>query len=223
IVESDPAFRAIVITPKSLAFYFKVSRELLADAPGLDEALNTVIAQAFAKAIDKAGLLGSGAGNEPRGLANTPGINVVSQGANGAALANYRAFVSAMTAIESLDAPSPTAAIMAPRTYGDIAGLTDSTGQPLRRPEALAGWKFAKSSQVPIDDTVGTSDDCSRLFVGDFTNFSFYMRESMTVMVLKELFAKTGEVGFAAHCRIDAAALYPQAFCMVNGTRPIAP
>lgn len=222
IPESDPAFRAINIQPKSLAFYFKVSRELLADSPGLDVALNTVIGQAFAKAIDKAGLLGIGAANEPLGLANTPGINTVNLGIDGTALANYRAFVSAMTAIESGDAPSPTAAIMAPRTYGDLAGLMDTLNQPLRRPEALAAWQLLKSAQVPTDDVVGNSSDCSRLFVGDFRNFSFYMRETMSVQLLKELFAKTGEIGFAAHCRIDAAALYPQAFCVVNGVRPSA-
>lgn len=222
VPESDPAFRAITIVPKSLAFYFKCSRELLQDSPGLDTALNTVIGQAFAKAIDLAGLLGSGAGNEPRGLANTTGINTVDLGANGTALASFSPFVQAMTAIASDDAPKPTAAIMAPRTFGDVANLVDTTGQPLRRPEALSSWNFQTSSQVPIDTTVGTSADCSRLFVGDFTNFSFYMRENLSVQLLKELFAATGEVAFFCHMRLDTAAFYAQSFCVVNGVRPSA-
>jgi HK97 family phage major capsid protein len=220
VAESDPAFRAIVLYPKSLAFFFKVSRELLMDAPGLDAALNNVIGQAFAKAIDKAGLFGQGASNEPLGLVNTANINTVDLGTNGTALASYTPLVSAMTAIESKDAPSPNAAIMAPRTYGDFAGLTDTTGQPLRRPEALASWKFQRTSQVPIDDTVGTNDDCSRVVVGDFSNFSFYMREAMSVQLLREKYADTGEIGFVAHARVDQAAFYPQAFCVVKGVRP---
>jgi HK97 family phage major capsid protein len=222
IAESDPAFRAISIMPKSLAFYFKVSRELLQDSPGLDAALNTVIGQAFAKAIDRAGLLGSGAGNEPIGLANTPGVNVISLGTNGAALTSFSPFVKAMTAIKSADAPTPTAAIMAPRTSGDIAELVDTTGQPLRKPDSITALKFLDSSQVPVDDTVGTSDDCSRLFIGDFTNFSFYMREGLSVQLLKELFATTGEVAFICHARVDVAALYAKAFTLVNGVRPAA-
>ena len=55
IAESDPAFRSIAVTPRSLAFRFKVSRELLADSPDIDDALQTVVAAAFAKEIDRAG------------------------------------------------------------------------------------------------------------------------------------------------------------------------
>ncbi len=50
VAESEPVFRSVKVTPRSLAFRFKISRELLADSlGGLDTALNTAIAQAFAK------------------------------------------------------------------------------------------------------------------------------------------------------------------------------
>lgn len=220
VAESDPAFRSNSIIPKSLAFYFKVSRELLQDSPGLDSALNAVIGQAFAKEMDRAGLLGSGAGNEPMGLANWAGVNTVAQGDNGTALASFSPFVQAMTAIRTVDGPMPNAAIMAPRTTGDLADLTDTTGQPLRRPQAIESWQFLDTSQIPVDDTVGSSNDCSRLFVGDFSNFSYYLRENLSVMLLKELFATTGEVAFMCHARIDQAIFYPQAFAIVSGVRP---
>lgn len=51
LAESAPTFRAVVAAPKSLAFYFKASRELLADAANMDAALNVAIAQAFAKEL----------------------------------------------------------------------------------------------------------------------------------------------------------------------------
>ena len=44
LAESAPTFRAVVAAPKSLAFYFKASRELLADAANMDAALNVAIA-----------------------------------------------------------------------------------------------------------------------------------------------------------------------------------
>lgn len=41
---SDPVFRAVDITPRSLSFIFKVSRELLMDSSNLDQALFNAIA-----------------------------------------------------------------------------------------------------------------------------------------------------------------------------------
>ncbi|MBK9325940.1 MAG: phage major capsid protein [Hydrogenophilales bacterium] len=49
LAESDPVFRNVDLTPRSLSFQFKTSRELLFDSANLEQALYTVIAQAFAK------------------------------------------------------------------------------------------------------------------------------------------------------------------------------
>lgn len=220
VAESDPVFRGLTITPKSLAFFFKLSRELLQDSPGLDQALTNAISQAFAKAIDKAGLLGSGTNPEPKGLANISGVHDVDSGANGTALADYSSFLKAMGDILGADAPTPTAAIMAPRTLTDIAGLQDTTNQPLRRPDAIANWRMIQTSQIPVDDTVGTSSDCSRAFVGDFSNFSIFMREQLSIQMVRELFADKGQLGFFAHARVDVAAMYPSAFAIIKGIRP---
>ncbi len=73
IGESEPTLRSVQSTPRSLACIVRVSRELLADGSDVDRALRQVIAQAFAKELDRVGLLGSGAAPEPRGLRNTTG------------------------------------------------------------------------------------------------------------------------------------------------------
>ena len=128
VAESDPAFRAVVATPQSLAFYFRVSRELLADGQGIEAALQEAIAQAFAKALDYAGLRGSGVAPEPLGIKGTAGVHTITNGANGTALAGYGNFMSAAEALLTANAPMPTAAIMAPRSLIKLAGLVDSTG-----------------------------------------------------------------------------------------------
>ena len=109
LAESAPTFRAVVAAPKSLAFYFKASRELLADAANMDAALNVAIAQAFAKELDRAGLRGTGTNPEPRGILNTVGIKTVSNGVNGAALAGYGNFFSGAPRPSSDRAPEASA------------------------------------------------------------------------------------------------------------------
>ena len=222
VAESDPTFRAIVATPRSLAFYFKVSRELLADASNLDGALTTAIGQAMAKALDRAGLLGTGTAPEPRGLANTVGINAIGNGANGASLGTtlHSNLFSGIASILGSDGPMPTAAIMAPRSLVGFANLRDTTNQPLATPEMLRAVRFLPTSQLPVNQTVGTSSDCTSIFVGDFSRASWIMRETLSIQRLNEAFATTGQIGFVAHVRADFIVEYPSAFAAITGVRP---
>lgn len=219
LAESAPTFRAVVAAPKSLAFYFKASRELLADASNMDAALNVAIAQAFAKELDRAGLRGTGTNPEPRGILNTVGIKTVSNGVNGAALAGYGNFFSGAQELLSANAPMPTAAIMSPRSLVKLGGLIDTTGQPLRRPEMLSGMTMLSTSAVPNTLTVGTSTDCSEIYIGDFTKLAFMMREQVSIQVAKEAFATTGEIGFVCHVRADVVLTHPACFAVVTGVR----
>lgn len=219
---SEPTFRGIEIVPRSLAFLFKISRELLMDGQGIEVALRRVIAQAFAKELDRAGLLGDGVAPEIAGLANIDGVNTFSMGANGAALTSYAPFIRAAGLIKSSNAPAPTAAIMSVREDETIALFTDTTDQPLRRPESLTSWKFLATSQLPTNGTQGTGTNAAQMFVGDFRNFTYFIRERVSIQLLRELYAETGEVGFACHARVDVAAAYPSAFTVINGVIPEA-
>lgn len=219
IAESEPAFRGILAAPKSLAFYFKISRELLADGQGIEAALQTAIAQSFAKALDYAGLRGSGVNPEPLGLLGTPGVNQITNGANGDVLDGYGSFMAAAEALLEADAPMPTAAIMAPRSLVKLGGLVDTTGQPLRKPEMLANLPHIATSQIPTDLTVGSSTDCSEIYLGDFSKMYFLMRENLSVQLLREAFSTTGEIGFMCHVRADVVVTQPAAFAVVTGVR----
>ncbi len=222
VAESSPGFRAVTMTPRSLSFYFKISRELLADAAGIDATLMLAIAQAFAKELDRTALFGTGTAPEPRGIVNTSGVIAVTNGANGASLATTR-YANMFTGIQGIleaNGPMPDAAIMSPRSRVVLGGLLDSTGQPLQVPDMLRRMDFLHSSQVPNNLTVGTSSDCSSIVVGDFSKMVFAMRERMSVQLLSEAFATNGQVGFIAHCRCDIGVMYPKAFAVVTGVRP---
>lgn len=220
VTESDPTFRSITITPQSLSFLFKVTRELLMDAPGMEQALRTAIAQAFAKELDRAGLRGSGTAPEIKGLLNMSGVNSLVLGTgDGETPTDFSPFVKARRLIADANAPMPNAAIMSTREDETVNLFADTTGQPLRRPESLKDWQFLTTSQIPTNLTVGTSVDCSEMYVGNFSQFTYFMREGISVMQLPELYAATGEIGFVCHTRVDVAAAYGQAFTVITGVR----
>lgn len=221
VAESDPTFRGVVATPRSLSCIVRVSRELLADAPDMDRALREVIAQAFAKELDRVGLVGSGTAPEPRGLLNTAGVNSITLGAgDGLALSDYGTILAGMAPILAANGPVPTAAIMAPRTLLDFNGLMDTTNQPLGKPSLVEPVRFLSTSQVAENETVGTSTDCSNLYLGDFARMHFLLRENLSIRALGEAYAKTGEIGFLCHARADVVVPYPAAFTVVKGIRP---
>jgi len=219
VVESDPSFRAVVAAPKSLAFFFKISRELLADGTDLSRALTTAIAQSFALALDAAALRGSGTAPTPRGLLNTVGVHAIASGANGASLVGHAKLFEAVTAILGADHQMPTAAIMNPRTLVDFGSMTDSNGQPLNTPPMLSNIKMLQTTQVPIDLTVGTSTDCSEIYVGDFSQLQFIIRENVSIQLLRERFAESGQLAFLGHVRADVAVMRPKSFAVVTGVR----
>lgn len=219
VAESEPTFKNIIVTPRSLSFVVKISRELLADGRNVEGALRLAIAQAFAKETDRVGLRGLGAAPEPRGLLNTAGINPVTNGANGTVLAGYANLFSAVQGLLQADAAMPTAAIMAPRSLVKLGALVDTTGQPLMVPTMLKDVQLLSSSQIPINLTVGTNVDCSEIYVGDFSNMIFAMRETLNVQLLEETYALNGQLGFLCHARMDVAVLYPKAFALVTGVR----
>lgn len=220
VAESDPSLRAVTAAPKSLACIVRVSRELLADGTDVDRALRLTIAQAFARELDRVGLMGSGASPEPRGLRNTSGVNIVSMGTDGAALASYGPLLSAHAPIIAANAPAPTAAIMAGRSLLDFEGLKDTTGQQLRRPRMLEEMQFIATSQVPTNFEHGTATGATEIFLGDFSGLYFLMREAISIQLLREAYAKTGEIGFLCHVRADVVINYPQQFAVVTGVLP---
>lgn len=75
------------------------------------------------------------------------------------------------------------------------------------------------TSQIPVNLTVGTSNDCTEIYVADFTKLAFFFRHGVAIQKLNELYAGTGEVGFACHVRVDVGVLYPAAFAVATGVR----
>jgi len=115
VVAADVTLGSITFTARTLPIIVRLSRELFEDAENLDEVVRSSIGGAISVELDRAALYGTGTAPEPRGLWNTSGLEVFTQGVNGAALANYDPFVNAILGVLN-DNYTPNAAIMAPRT-----------------------------------------------------------------------------------------------------------
>lgn len=214
IAESDPTFSSVTLTPRSLAVMTKVSRELFEDSLNLETELPRILSVAMAKEMDRIGLLGSGSAPEPRGIANQSGIGTT---ALDGTLASYAPLLAAQTGILSANAGPVSAIIMHPRDLGDLAGLTDTTNQPLNAPATLAGIPMLTTTAIPTDGGSGTNE--STIFVGNFQHVMIGVRSGIRVDVLRERYADSHQYGLVAHMRFDIAVQHAAAFHTITGVQ----
>jgi HK97 family phage major capsid protein len=221
ITATDPTFGAVELEPKSLAVLVKASRELIEDSLNLEQQLPVVLAQGLAAELDRVVLAGSGVAPEPEGILAATGVTELEMGTNGAAPTDYSEVVSLVAALMAANADtSRPVAVMAPRTWGQFAALEDSTGQPLRRPQALDEVRFLTSSQMPTDETQGTANDASSIILGGWAEVLIGMRSQIRVEVLRERYADFMQVGFLCHLRADVAVARPAGIGRLVGIIP---
>jgi len=215
IAETDPTFTTVAMVPRSLAMMTKVSVELMSDTINLGTELPNIITQAMAKEMDRIIFQGTGSAPEPRGIINQSGIG--NTGAGGA-LTNYAELLTAMTAIATLNGGTPSAIVLHPRDFGTLAGLTDTTNQPLNVPPALQGIPMLQTSALQIDAGAGNNE--SNIVMGNFSNCLIGMRNQIQIQVLRERYADTGQLAFVAMMRFDVAVSHAESFHKISGITP---
>ena len=115
ITESTQTLDQVAMTPKNIGAYSVYTRQLLLQSSIAVEAwLRSDLARVVAIGLDAAGLYGSGSAGQPRGVANTSGINAPTNFA--AAVPTFAEVVAMETAVD-LDS-----ALM-----GSLAYITDPT------------------------------------------------------------------------------------------------
>jgi HK97 family phage major capsid protein len=216
---TDAAFDAVTLTAKTLRCLIVVSRELIEDAPNFNDVLMGICARTFAAELDRVCLVGSGSGAEPLGLFGTSGIGSVSMGANGATVADYDELIDSLVTLGTANAAQPTAWIMAPRTGGQLAKLKATDNQPLIAPAKVAAFPMLETSGIPVNQTQGTSTDCSTILTGYFPDLLVGMRREFELELHRDLYAATHQVAFTASLRADVQFARPANFCRIVGLR----
>ena len=114
----------------------------------------------------------------------------------------------------------PTGVLLNPRTATSYAKFKDTTNQPLRAPDAVTAVSQYTTNQIGTAITLGTSNDTSDVFVGDWRMLAIGLRTTLQLAVLREAFVSNGQFGFFAYARADIAVLRPTAFNVIRGLRP---
>lgn len=232
ITASDPDADSIVATPRKLAALTVASNELIADSsPEVAGMLGETLARALALKLDLGVLEGTGTAPEIRGLKNTSGIQTVSMGTNGATPTNLDPFAQAIGLLQVANA-NPTAILMHPRGWADLARLKEQTGSerpllidaagaPTGGPQrSIYGVPVFLSSQLSITETQGSSTNCSSAYLIQADQCVLVSRAQVEVEVDSSRLFNSYQSEVRAIGRFDFVVPNPSAVCRVVGIKP---
>lgn len=231
ITASDPNADTVTATPRKLAALVRASNESLADAsPSIGEAINRTLARSLALSFDLGGFTGSGTAPTIRGLANVAGIGTVSSGANGATPSTLDIFADGIGTVVEANA-NASVIVMAPRTWRTLSKIKEVSGSSVpvllgngaagqTVPRSLYGVPVLLSAQLPINETQGTSSDCSSVFVYDASQVVVVRRQDLAIEVDRSVYFTSDETAVRAVLRVDLVVPNPAAVVRITGIRP---
>lgn len=204
--ESQQTFTQIALTPKTVAAYTEVSRQLLLQSsPSAEAVVRNDLAATVALALDAAVINGSGVSGQPTGILNTSGVGSVT--GTSLAYAGVLEFQSDLLAANSqLVAPGYVTTPAVATTLQGRVKFTN-TASPLWEGAAgdgtMCGYRAMSSNQMPTatmlfgdwaEIVVGEWGDGLELEVNPFADF------------------RAGIVGVRAMLSADVAIRHPAAF-----------
>jgi HK97 family phage major capsid protein len=171
--ESTPTLDHIELRPKTASAWLDYSRrfKLQSSIDAENFALNTLTADILTE-VDRVFFFGSGASNEPTGVAETAGIGSVAGGANGAAptydhLIDLEREVSVDNADVSAMAYVTNTKVRAKMKKTPLVSSTDSRLIWEPGQKELAGYPAHVTNQIPSDLVKGSSGAvCSAILFG---------------------------------------------------------
>lgn len=232
------AFDQIKLTPKSLGAIARYSRlMILQSSPSVEDLLRRDLAATVAQEVDRAALFGTGTDEQPRGIANTPGIGSVAIGTNGGPITweHVLALESSLTT-QNADIgrlaylTSPQVRGVLKQTLKNPAG-TDATwiwegidpdsAQAMMVEGAgtygmINNYLAASTSQIPSNLTKGSGTGLSALLFGNFSDLLIGQWGNLEILVNpyeSDAFSR-GDILVRVFMTIDIALRHGESFAI---------
>lgn len=209
---SDVTFDRVNLVPRTFYVFVKSSRELAEDAPDFESRIASEISKELAAELDKQCLVGQSVGGIGLGgLQNVGTINTVTSVGTPT---TWTKWVTGLGAVWQ-DNHKPNAFITNGRDATTLADLRDSTGQPMRKPDAIGELQHFITNSLPTTDSDGAG---SSSYVGDFSQMLIGVRTDIVVEVSThgEAFEKH-QLWIKATARMDMSVAHLNAFCRLSG------
>ncbi len=217
--ESEATYGTVSLSPKTVGTYTEITRQMLNQStPAIEMLTRDDLAAAVALGIDLAGLHGTGANDQPTGVAATSGIGSVAGGTNGAApdwadivdletaVAIDNADVGNLAYITNAKVRGKLKKTLVTATYGDVMVWG-------KNPDPLNGYPAHVTNQVSSALTKGSSSGvCSAIFFGNWADLIIGMWGALDLLVDPYTYSKSGGLLVRALQDVDVAVRHAESF-----------
>lgn len=235
ITASDVTLDNVTLTATTMNALVVGSMEWFQDAPNSEALVSEAIAQAMATQLDLVCLYGSitsGAGSinlptpsNPRGIlaalnatASSSVLGAATNGTTQTSTAFWNEILDLLYTPRDYN-EQPNALIWNSKAARLYAKSYDTTGQPLQMPAEIAALQRYTSNQVPSYTQGTMTSVATDVFCGDFSQLLIGQRLDLTLQVLSEAYATSGQIGILATWRGDVGLARPRAFSVYKAIK----
>jgi HK97 family phage major capsid protein len=231
ITASDLTLEQLSLTPKKVGALVKLSNSLIKLAnPSAEALVRRDISAAIALQIDLKALRGTGAANQPTGIASTENINTVAIGADGGSLTwDHLLDMEYELAVDNalkgklgfVFHPAIKRNLMK-RKVAQYSG--DTGGEYIINPMAESlfqtwlGYPYKMTTQIPINLTKGSGTNLTEVYFGNWQELMIGQWGGMEIALSQETsdaFEKD-QTWIRILQEVDIAVRHPQSFCLIN-------
>lgn len=209
----------VALSPKTAMSASAYSKQIIVQStPAIDALVSNDIMQVIALGIDLAALSGTGANNQPKGVASQTGVIAITMGAAGA-IPTFANIVNYETQVATNNADFGSFAFLTtPGVKGVLKGTLKNTvgtaGYIWPDSNELNGYPAFVSNQVRSNLTKSTSTTiCHEIFFGDWSQLLIgEFGGSVDLLVDPYFYADQGMIRLVASVMVDCNVRLPKAF-----------
>lgn len=231
---SDSTVDQIRFTPKKIAGLVKISNRLIRYGTIAEQVVMRALTRSLGLEIDRVLLRGSGSSYEPRGIANTSGLNEVEIGNDGGAftfdvaqdmVAELEDDNTAFGALKFIGHPHAFHSMKTER-IAQFSGQTAGAYLMLPMSDAnlrdMLGYEFIKTTTIPKTLTKGSGTNLTEVYFGNWEDLLLAMWQDIEFKASDVTGDSSGsalttdKLWIVAQAELDVQVARSNSFCLVN-------
>lgn len=209
--QTEPTFSAAMLSPQTITSEVVFSRNLLqSSSVDVEAEVGSELLRRMMQQIDAAAINGLGYSNQPLGLLNHSGLEVLDTSTDGAA-PTWADLVELEYRVGQRVAPMKTPAFMvSPKLRKKLRCTARNTGYDYilsDESDKVLGQQLVCSTLLPDNLTRGSSSACSALVYGDLAEVyvGFWGPLAIDLLVDSYTYSTSGKVRLIAHAEVGVA------------------
>lgn len=219
--EGAPTYRNVTMSPKTVAAFVDMSRQLILQSdPSIEAIIRQDLIDGVAQQVDRVAINGGGS-EEPDGILQTSGIGSVADSATDGGAITWDKVIDLESAVDVANALDGALSYLSnAKVKGEMRKTVRVSSTDSRfimdDPNELSGFRFLNTNNVPSDLTKGTGTALSAMIFGNFNDLLIGHWGAVDVLVDPFSLSSQGATRMTIFNDIDVAVRHAESFAAIQ-------